>query len=335
MIKGIHNYSEIGKLRKVLLHRIGSEVDGLVPDNFERLLFDDIPYLKVAQQEHDRFAEMLRENGAEVVYYTDEAAKALADPEVKDRFVDEMLAELSFTSLYVREAVTDYLKKMEPKALVEKVIAGVRKHDIEDYKPKTLAEKIDAAYPFFTDPMPNMYFTRDQAACVGNGVTIHHMSTATRRRESLLMKYMYEYNKDFAPEGTEVWYTYDGPFSIEGGDILVLSDKIAALSNFRIKGLRLPQRTQILVAEFGWMAVMPHMVFILRRPLNVHVSGIPVPEHGHALRSPVAPDAELRVAEPFGHFIGAQGFKTGFKARIHTYLSILFLLVPRLQAGNI
>ena len=116
MIKGIHNYSEIGKLRKVLLHRIGSEVDGLVPDNFERLLFDDIPYLKVAQQEHDRFAEMLRENGAEVVYYTDEAAKALADPEVKDRFVDEMLAELSFTSLYVREAVTDYLKKMEPKA---------------------------------------------------------------------------------------------------------------------------------------------------------------------------------------------------------------------------
>ena len=229
MVKGIHNYSEIGKLRKVLLHRIGSEVDGLVPDNFARLLFDDIPYLKVAQQEHDRFAEMLRENGAEVVYYTDEAAKALADPDVKDRFVDEMLAEVDFTSLYVREAVNAYLKQMEPKALVEKVIAGVRKQDIEDYKPKTLAEKIDAAYPFFTDPMPNMYFTRDQAACVGNGVTIHHMSTATRRRESLLMKYMYEYNKDFAPDGTEVWYTYDGPFSIEGGDILVLSDKIAAL----------------------------------------------------------------------------------------------------------
>lgn len=229
MVKGIHNYSEIGKLRKVLLHRIGSEVDGLVPDNFARLLFDDIPYLKVAQQEHDRFAEMLRENGAEVVYYTDEAAKALADPDVKDRFVDEMLAEVDFTSLYVREAVNAYLKQMEPKALVEKVIAGVRKQDIEYYKPKTLAEKIDAAYPFFTDPMPNMYFTRDQAACIGNGVTIHHMSTATRRRESLLMKYMYEYNKDFAPEGTEVWYTYDGPFSIEGGDILVLSDKIAAL----------------------------------------------------------------------------------------------------------
>ena len=229
MIKGIHNYSEIGKLRKVLLHRIGDEVNGLVPDNFERLLFDDIPYLKVARQEHDEFARILRENGAEVVYYTDETAKALADPAVKDRSDDEMLAELSFTSRYVREAVTSYLKSMEPEDLVSKVIAGVRKTDIADYVPKTLAEKIDASYPFFTDPMPNMYFTRDQAACVGSGVSIHHMSTATRRRESLLMKYICEYNKEFAPEGSEVWYRYDGPFSIEGGDILVLNDKICAL----------------------------------------------------------------------------------------------------------
>ena len=229
MIKGIHNFSEIGKLRKVLLHRIGTEVDGLVPDNFERLLFDDIPYLKVAQQEHDEFAKMLRANGAEVVYYTDEAAKALSDKAVRNRFVYEMLSQVNFTSPFVRDAVTDYLVRMEPKELIEKVIAGVRKTDIADYEPKTLAEKIDAAYPFFTDPMPNMYFTRDQGACVGSGVSIHHMSTATRRRESMLMKYIYDYDRDFAPEGTEKWYDYNGPYSIEGGDVLVLSSKIAAL----------------------------------------------------------------------------------------------------------
>jgi arginine deiminase len=80
MIKGVHNYSEIGKLKKVLLHRIGVEVDGLVPDNFARLLFDDIPYLRVAQQEHDRFAGILRDNGVEVVYYVDETAKAVESP---------------------------------------------------------------------------------------------------------------------------------------------------------------------------------------------------------------------------------------------------------------
>ena len=229
MIKGVHNYSEIGRLNKVLLHRIGSEVDGLVPDNFARLLFDDIPYLKVAQQEHDRFADILKKNGIEVVYYVDEVAKALENPGIKDRFIREMLDQTRFTSRGVREAVYAYLIVLKPQQLVEKVIAGIRKTDITDYKPKTLAEKIDEAYPFYMDPMPNMYFTRDQGACVGNGISIHHMSTATRRRESLLLRYMYDFNNDFAPAGTEKWYDYSDPYSLEGGDILVLSRDIVAI----------------------------------------------------------------------------------------------------------
>ena len=229
MIKGVHNYSEIGKLNKVLLHRIGTEVDGLVPDNFARLLFDDIPYLKVAQQEHDRFAEILKKNGVEVVYYVDEVARALANPEIKDRFIREMLDQSRFSSRGVKEAIYAYLIVMKPRELGEKVIAGIRKTDLIDYKPRTLAEKIDEAYPFYMDPMPNMYFTRDQGACIGNGVSIHHMSTVTRRRESLLLRYMYEFNTDFAPAGTEKWYDYDDPLSLEGGDILVLSSDIVAV----------------------------------------------------------------------------------------------------------
>ena len=229
MIKGVHNYSEIGRLNKVLLHRIGTEVDGLVPDNFARLLFDDIPYLKVAQQEHDHFAEILKKNGVEVVYYVDEVAKALETPAIKDRFIREMLDQTHFTSRGVKEAIYAYLIVLKPRQLVEKVIAGIRKTDLTGYRPKTLAEKIDEAYPFYMDPMPNMYFTRDQGACIGNGVTIHHMSTATRRRESLLLRYMYEFNSDFAPAGTEKWYDYDDPYSLEGGDILVLSSDIVAI----------------------------------------------------------------------------------------------------------
>ena len=229
MTKGVHNFSEIGKLNKVLLHRIGTEVDGLVPDNFARLLFDDIPYLRVAQQEHDRFADILRDNGVEVVYYVDEAAKAIEKPDIKDRFIREMLDESRFSSRGVKEAIYAYLIMLKPRDLVEKVIAGIRKTDLTDYEPKTLAEKIDEAYPFYMDPMPNMYFTRDQGACVGNGVSIHHMSTATRRRESLLLRYMYEFNSDFAPAGTEKWYDYDDPASLEGGDILVLSRDIVAI----------------------------------------------------------------------------------------------------------
>ena len=229
MIKGVHNYSEIGKLNKVLLHRIGTEVDGLVPDNFARLLFDDIPYLKVAQQEHDRFAEILKRNGVEVVYYVDEAAKALERPDIKDRFIREMLDQTRFSSRGVKEAIYAYLIVLDPRQLVEKVIAGIRKTELTDYRPRTLAEKIDETYPFYMDPMPNMYFTRDQGACIGNGISIHHMSTATRRRESLLLRYMYEFNSDFAPAGTEKWYDYDDPYSLEGGDILVLSKDVVAV----------------------------------------------------------------------------------------------------------
>ncbi|MBE6027464.1 MAG: arginine deiminase [Clostridiales bacterium] len=257
MVRGVHNYSEIGKLNKVLLHRIGSEVDGLVPDNFARLLFDDIPYLKVAQQEHDRFADILRKNGVEVVYYVDEVAKAIEKPDIKDRFIREMLDEVNFSSRGVKEAIYAYLIAMTPHDLVNKVIAGIRKTDIPDYKPRTLAEKINEAYPFYMDPMPNMYFTRDQAACVGNGVTIHHMSTATRRRESMLFRYIYEFNSDFAPAGTEKWYDYNDPFSLEGGDILVLSKDIVAVGlSQRTTAAGIERLTKNLLAESDFRKVL-------------------------------------------------------------------------------
>lgn len=229
MYPGIHNYSEIGKLNKVLLHRIGSEVEGLVPDNFARLLFDDIPYLKVAQEEHDRFAQLLRDNGVEVVYYVDETAKALADEKVKESFVNDILDESDLLSEGIREAIYDYLIAMPAKEMVEKVIAGVKKTDIPKIESKSLADFITSAYPFYMDPMPNLYFTRDPGACVGNGLNVHHMSTVTRRRESLLLKYMFMYNKDFAPEGSQLWYDYNDPFSIEGGDVLVLSADTVAI----------------------------------------------------------------------------------------------------------
>ena len=228
MKPGIHNFSEIGKLNKVLLHRLGSEVEGLVPDNFERLLFDDIPYLKVAQREHDIFADVLRENGVEVVYYVDETVKALSDKEIRARFVKEFVGESNIYSEAVTEALEEYLMSMTVREMVETCIAGVKKNAI-DVKTSSLAEYIASGYPYYMDPMPNLYFTRDPGACVGNGINIHHMSTVARRRESLLLKYMYMYNKDFAPEGTGQWYDYYDEESVEGGDVLVLSDEIVAI----------------------------------------------------------------------------------------------------------
>ena len=85
--------SEIGPLKRVMLHRPGRELENLMPEYIERLLFDDIPYLKIAQEEHDAFCALLRENGAEVVYLTDLVAESLTDEGVKDQFLREYLEE--------------------------------------------------------------------------------------------------------------------------------------------------------------------------------------------------------------------------------------------------
>ena len=237
MIPGIHNYSEIGKLNKVLLHRPGLELEALTPSTMERLLFDDIPFLKVAQQEHDRFAEVLRENGVEVVYYVQETAKALSTPKLQQSLIEDFLDLSLITSRGMRESLISYLMTFTPEEMVAKLIAGIKKNEVPSDEVHSLMDLIHDDYPYISDPMPNLYFTRDPGACVGDGINIHHMHTQERRRESLLLKYMYKYNRDFATEENKQWYDLDQDHSIEGGDVLVLSKDMVAIG--------LSQRTTI------------------------------------------------------------------------------------------
>lgn len=231
MKEGVNIYSEIGKLNRVLLHRLGKEIEGLVPDNFERLLFDDIPYLQVAQNEHDCFANVLRDNGVEVLYFKDEAIRALEDEGVREQFLREFIEASEIHSANVRESLYEYLSDMSAKKMVEKILAGVKKKDLPLGGTNSLADFIMEDYPYYTDPMPNLYFTRDPGACIGNGISINCMSTKARKRESLILKYMFMHNKNLFPAGTEKWYDYSGPNPIEGGDILVLSDEIVAIGH--------------------------------------------------------------------------------------------------------
>ena len=232
MHPGIHNFSEIGKLNKVLLHRPGRELEKLTPGNFERLLFDDIPYLEVAQKEHDYFAKVLRDNGVEVCYYQTETAKALADAKIRENFVKEFVELSPIHSAARREEITEYLLSKDPESLVESCIAGIFTEEIRHLSKRSLigvVEHDEDDANFASDPMPNLYFTRDPGACVGNGINIHHMSTPARRREALLLKYMTKYNRDFALEDTPMWYDVYGKYSIEGGDVLVLSKDMVAV----------------------------------------------------------------------------------------------------------
>lgn len=221
--------SEIGKLKKVLLHRPGNEVENLVPEYLGRLLFDDIPYLKIAQKEHDRFAEVLRENGVEVVYLEELSASALEDKNAKLEFLEEMLHESKIYSPSLKETLMEYLLSMPTREMVDKIMAGIRKEEVEVKEATSLADLMQDDYPFYLDPMPNLYFTRDPGASIGNGITLNRMQTEARRRETLFLKYIHKYHKDFRTAEVPLWYDRTMPFSIEGGDELVLSDKVVAI----------------------------------------------------------------------------------------------------------
>jgi len=221
--------SEIGKLKKVLLHRPGNEVENLVPEYLGRLLFDDIPFLKIAQKEHDRFAEVLHENGVEVVYLEELSASALEDKNAKLEFLEEMLHESKIYSPSLKETLMEYLLSMPTREMVDKIMAGIRKEEVEVKEATSLADLMQDEYPFYLDPMPNLYFTRDPGASIGNGITLNRMQTEARRRETLFLKYIHKYHEDFKNAGVPLWYDRTMPFSIEGGDELVLSDKVVAI----------------------------------------------------------------------------------------------------------
>lgn len=221
--------SEIGKLKKVMLHRPGKEIENLVPEYLGRLLFDDIPFLKVARQEHDRFAEVLRENDVQVLYLEELAADVVKNEKIKEQFVDEFLTESGINSTALNNALKNYLLPMEPKELIDTLMAGIRKNAIEMKEMSSLSEYMDDDYPFYLDPMPNLYFTRDPGASIGNGITINRMRWEARRRETLFLKYIHQYHPYFKECKTPLWFNRTEEFNLEGGDELVLSSKVLAI----------------------------------------------------------------------------------------------------------
>jgi arginine deiminase len=226
----VNVFSEIGKLDAVLLKRPGREIENLVPDYLERLLFDDIPALSVAQREHDAFAEVLRGQGAEVLYLEKLTEEALdTNPILRGQFVDEMLQESGHTVGGYEVFIREYLLSLSTADLVDTVMSGLRKNEIEAPGTKGLQDLMDRRYPFYLDPMPNLYFTRDPAASMGNGFTLNRMANEARRRESLFMTYILRYHPRFAGEEVPVWLDRNQHYHMEGGDELILSNDTLAI----------------------------------------------------------------------------------------------------------
>lgn len=222
--------SEIGKLKKVMLHRPGKELEHLVPGDLERLLFDDIPYLKTAQNEHDLFAGIMRGQGVEVVYLEDLVADVLKDnEELKEQFIKQFIAEGNVADEKMKEYLFSYLYDIpDTKEMVLKLMSGVRAGELKVRTNRPLVDLIKKDSQFILDPIPNLYFTRDPFACIGNGVSLNCMYSRTRRRETLFGKYVLENHPDFAGQ-VPFFYKREMPYSIEGGDILNLSSKLLAI----------------------------------------------------------------------------------------------------------
>ena len=222
--------SEIGALEQVLLHRPGAELEQLVPGELERLLFDDIPYLRAARQEHDAFAALLRENGTQVVYLEELMVRTLAvDPQVRRRFVRQFIDEGGRIARHYQPELYEYLMALDDRELVRRTMTGV---SVEEFLPPdrrgALVALTRGSHRFVLDPIPNLYFTRDPFACIGRGVSLNAMYSATRRRETIYGQYILKYHPDYAGQ-VPVYYRREDPFSIEGGDILNLSPRLLAV----------------------------------------------------------------------------------------------------------
>ncbi len=224
----IYVKSEIAPLKRVMLHRPGKELEHLTPGTLDRLLFDDIPYLSVAQEEHDRFAQVLREAGAEVVYLEDLAAETLkANPGLREEFLKEFV---TFSpNVDYRGELYEYLLSIpDDKELILKTMAGVSFRELGASPKFTLPAMLNRQNNFVLEPMPNLYFTRDPFESIGEGAAINRMYSVTRCQETIFARYIFRYHPEF---GGKVHLYANGTehYSLEGGDVLNLSPEVIAI----------------------------------------------------------------------------------------------------------
>lgn len=233
--------SEVGVLKRVLLHKPGGELLNLTPETLEELLFDDIPYLKVAQKEHDDFAKVLAENGAEVVYLENLMAETLQqNPGLREDFLNKFLDEAGLESPSYKKEVFNYLDAIkDEKNLVLKTMAGISVSELEIKAKSSIMDYLQEPYKLVLKPMPNLYFTRDQFASVGSGIVLNKMFSTTRNRETIYADYIFKYHSDY--KNTELLYNRNEQFHIEGGDVLNLTDTVLAIG--------ISQRTQASAIE--------------------------------------------------------------------------------------
>ncbi len=248
--------SEIGRLRRVMLHRPGKELERLTIDNKDDLLFDDILWVEEAQKEHDAFADLLRDYGAEVVYFERCLEQILRDSSVRMALLDDVLA-LEALDIPLCCSLRDALQDVPADKLAALLISGLTKRESQELFQtcQSLVLRVIGDHDFIIRPLPNLYFQRDPFSFVNNGVVISCMNYPARQREPLYAKYIFMHHPYF--KGLNVLYGAEPrdvyPYTIEGGDVLVLRQDVVAIGvsertragTVQIVGRRLAQKAGV------------------------------------------------------------------------------------------
>lgn len=221
--------SEIGRLREVIVHRPGIEIARLTPQNKESFLFDDILWVERAQEEHDRFVEILKSRGVNVLDFRVLLAETLADADVRAMVVDEVV-----TPQVCGRKVSEYLRRelrtCSMDELLDALLGGILNRELPEWEISPLfAEIMSNRFDYVLPPLPNLFFTRDSAAWINAGLILSLLATPARDRESLYLRAIYQHHPRFKNAGFPFWYGLAAedrfPASIEGGDVLVLNEK--------------------------------------------------------------------------------------------------------------
>jgi len=216
--------SEVGRLATVMLHRPGPELARLTPRNNDSLLFDGIPWVGRAQEEHDAFAAALRDRGVEVLYLGQLLTETLDVKEARDELIATVLDDRRLGDS-LRFRVAEYLADQDPRGLAGVLMAGLAHEELKP-GPSGLVYQMMDSHDFVIDPLPNLLFTRDSSVWVGDRVAVTSLAMPARDRETSLTQAIYRYHPRFA--GTETIFN-PGLEHVEGGDVLLLAPGVLAV----------------------------------------------------------------------------------------------------------
>jgi arginine deiminase len=216
--------SEVGTLRRVVLHRPDLELKRLTPRNKDALLFDDVLWVRRARQEHDAFADALAERGVEVLYLEELLADTLTQPAVRADVIARTLAAVDLGP-ELGPAVAEWLTGVSAVELADRLIGGITYDELPFASP-ALSARVPALDGFVLGPLPNHLFTRDTSAWIYDGVSINAMAMRARRRESIHYDAIYRRHPLFTGAAPPAIWSDDlgGPAQLEGGDVLVIGN---------------------------------------------------------------------------------------------------------------